>query len=51
MLSFARGCERRHRHPTADNLCRDVLRRVGREGCHQGHWQVAGEDLEAEIEG
>ena len=28
--------------PTADSLCRDVLRRIGREGRHRGRGQVAG---------
>ena len=28
--------------PTADGLCRDVLRRIGREGRDRGHGQVAG---------
>ncbi len=28
--------------PTADGLCRDMLRRIGREGRHRGRGQVAG---------
>ena len=28
--------------PTTDNLCRDVLRRIGREGRNRGRGQVAG---------
>ena len=28
--------------PTVDSLCRDVLRRIGREGRHRGRGQVAG---------
>ena len=37
-----RHLEARHADPTADGLCRDVLRAIGRDGRDRGRSQVAG---------